>query len=93
MKPTDKPQRHPEATYQTVGEEAIIINLTTGTYYSLNDTGTMFWGLIDGQRTIIDCAQAIAAEYDVELEVLEADLLELAGEFLQEGLIIYWLND
>ena len=88
MKPTDKPQRHPEATHQTVGEEAIIINLNTGTYYSLNDTGTMFWDLIDGQRTITDCARAIAAEYQVEIELVETDLLELAGEFQAEGLII-----
>ncbi len=49
MNITDKPQRHPEATHETVGEEAIIILLSTNTYYSLNDTGTMFWQRLDGQ--------------------------------------------
>ncbi len=88
VKINDKPWRHPEASYQEVGEEAIIINLSTGDYYSLNDTGTVFWDLLDGERTIADCAQMIAAEYDVELEVVEADLLELAAEFEQEGLIL-----
>jgi hypothetical protein len=88
MKLTDKPQRHPDATHETVGEEAIVINVTTGTYYSLNDTGTLFWELLDGQRTVGDCAQAVADEYEVEVEVVEADLLELAAEFEQEGLIV-----
>ena len=88
MKLTDKPQRHPDAAHQTVEEEAIIINVATGSYYSLNDTGTLFWELLDGQRTLADCAQAVADEYEVEVEVVEADLLELATEFEQEGLIV-----
>jgi hypothetical protein len=88
MQLTDKPQHNSNAAHQTVGEEAILINLTTGSYYSLNDTGTMFWELLDGQRTIAECAQLIAAEYEVEAEVVEADLLELAADFKQEGLIV-----
>jgi len=88
MKITDKPQRHPDATYQTVGEESIIIKLSTGDYYSLNDTGTMFWELLNGDRTIADCAQAIAAEYDAPPGDVQSDLLELAAEFAVEGLIV-----
>lgn len=88
MHPSDKPQRHPEATHETVEEEAIIINLNTGVYYTANDTATMFWELIDGQRTIADCARLIAQDYDVEAEVVEADLLELATELKSEGLIV-----
>ena len=88
MKLTEKPQRHPDAAHQTVEEEAIIINVATGSYYSLNDTGTLFWELLDGQRTLADCAQAVADEYEVEVEVVEADLLELATEFEHEGLIV-----
>lgn len=85
---SDKPQHNPNATYQSVGDEAILINLVSGSYYSLNDTGTMFWELLDGQRTIADCARLIAAEYEVEAKVVEADLLELATDFKQEGLIV-----
>ena len=88
MQLTDRPQRSPNATHQTVGEEAIIINLHTGSYYSLNDTGTLFWELIDGERTIADCARLVAQEYEVEVEVVETDLLELAAEFKDEGLIL-----
>ncbi|MFQ5614525.1 MAG: PqqD family protein [Anaerolineae bacterium] len=88
MQASDKPQRHPSATHQTVGDEAIIINVDTGEYFSLNDTGTMFWELLDGQRTIADCARLIAGKYEVEAPLVEADLLELAAEFQSEGLIV-----
>ncbi len=48
----------------------------------------MFWELLDGQRTIADCARLIAGEYEVEAGVVEADLLELAADFKREGLIV-----
>ena len=88
MQLNDKLRHSSNAAHQMVGEEAILINLITGSYYSLNDTGTMFWELLDGERTIADCARLIAAEYEVEADVVEADLLELAAGFEQEGLII-----
>ncbi len=88
MQLADKPQPSPNAAHQLVGEEAILINLNTGSYYSLNDTGTRFWQLLDGQRTIADCAQLIAGEYEVEAAEVQTDLLELAAEFKAEGLII-----
>jgi hypothetical protein len=74
------------ATYQVVADEAILIHLQTGSYYSLNDVGTRFWGLIDGEKTIGDCAAAIAAEYDAPAEVVLSDLLELAEDLRKEGL-------
>jgi hypothetical protein len=88
MQATDKPRHSPNAAHQGVGDEAILINLNTGSYYSLNDTGTKFWELLDGQRTIASFDQLIAAEYEVEAEVVEGDLLELAADFEQEGLIV-----
>ena len=88
MQVTDILERSDDANYEKVGDEAILISLTTGSYYSLNDTGTMFWELIDGQRTIADCAREIAGEYEVEAGLVEADLLELAAEFAEEGLVL-----
>ncbi|MEM7348605.1 MAG: PqqD family protein [Chloroflexota bacterium] len=88
MQTTDKPRHSANATHQAVGEEAIIINLNTGEYYSLNDTGAMFWELLNGENSIKDCATQIAKAYDAEASDVEADLLELATEFESEGLII-----
>ena len=87
MQLTNIPQRNPDIAYEKVGEESILLSLTSGAHYTLNDTGTMFWELIDGKRSIADCAAEIASEYDVEPEIVEADLLELATEFKSEKLI------
>ena len=88
MQATQIPKHSPNVTHQDVGDQAILVSLITGIYYDLNDTGAMFWNLMDGQRTIAQCAAAIAEEYDVEADVVEADLLELATSFEKEGLIL-----
>ncbi len=81
-------QRSPNATFQIVADEAILIHLQTGVYYSLNEVGTAFWNLLDGQRTLDECAAQIAAEYDAPREVVLGDLSELADELAAEGLAV-----
>lgn len=88
MEANTKIQHSPNATFQIVADEAILIHLNTGVYYSLNDVGTSFWNLMDGQRTIGECADTIAAEYSAPPEVVLGDLLELASELAAEDLAI-----
>ena len=89
MEPSTRLQRSPNATFQIVADEAILIHLQSGVYYSLNEVGTAFWQLLDGQRTLDECAGQIAAEYDAPREVIMADLVELAGELAAEGLVTH----
>ena len=74
------------ATFQVVADEAIVIHLQTGVYYSLNEVGTAFWNMLDGQLTIGECADRIAVEYSAPPDLVLADLLELSGELSAEGL-------
>ena len=79
--------RHsPNATYQVVADEAILIHLKTGVYYSLNEVGTSFWQLMDGIRSIQDCASTLAQEYAAPVDVIESDLAEVATDLVREGL-------
>ena len=87
MDPSTRLQRSPNATFQVVADEAILIHLQTGVYYSLNEVGTVFWQMLDGQRSLQDCAAQIAADYDAPQETILSDLNELAGELLKEGLV------
>ena len=84
-------QRSASASYQEVAGEAIVIHLTTGVYYSLNEIGTAYWRLLDGSRTIGECAQAIAdviVEDRPPQEVIVADLLEISQKLVQEKLAV-----
>jgi hypothetical protein len=81
-------KRSANATFQIIAGEAILIHMNTGVYYSLNDVGTSFWNMLDGQRTIGECADAIAGEYDAPREQVLSDLIELANDLAAEDLAV-----
>jgi len=84
---TTKLKRSDNTTYQTVAEEAILIRLDTGTYFSLNKIGTEFWELLDGQHTIEEHAATLAAKYNVDAPMVVSDLLELAEKMAADDLV------
>lgn len=80
-------KRSENVTFQTVADEAILIRLDTGTYFSLNKIGTEFWDMLDGQQTIGEHAAVIAEKYDVDAAMVTDDLLELAMQMQAEQLV------
>ena len=81
-------QRAKNVTFEVVADEAILIDINTGTYFSLNEVGTEFWEMLDGEQTIGQHATTIANKYEVETSMVVADLLELASEMAKDALIL-----
>lgn len=68
--------------------EAILINLSTGAYYSIGSTGGFIWSLVERRLSIDDIVHAVAESYDVARADAEADVLRLSEELRAEGLIM-----
>jgi hypothetical protein len=68
--------------------EAIIINLSNGTYYSTDKVGGLIWEMIELGHGLEATVAAITARYEVSQEQAQADVQRLAGELIQEGLVI-----
>ena len=83
-------QRSVSATYQTVAGEAILVDINSGSYYTLNETGTWVWENLDGQRTIGLLAQELAQLSDIpdQVDRVEQDLIELLGQLAEERLVV-----
>jgi len=67
--------------------EAIVLSLRTAMYYGLDQVGARIWELVREPRRVADIRDAIASEYDVELERCERDVLDLLRQLATEGLI------
>ncbi len=84
------PPRHlrprPHAIAQVIEGEAIVINLTTGAYYSLDGTSAMAWQILADGMPLDRAARAIALHYDVDTSVARTDLESLADRLVQEDL-------
>ena len=67
--------------------EAVIINLSTGSYYTSNQTAGAIWPLIEGRRAVAEIADALAARYQVARQRAEADIVALMSLLLAEEVI------
>ena len=72
-----------------LGEESVILNLKSSTYYGMNPVGTFIWNLLQVPRRVGELHGAVLGEYDVDADLCERDLIELLDQMLREELICF----
>jgi len=77
-----------EVAAKVIDGEAILINLTSGMYYSMDRVGGVIWELIDGTPTAAEIVDAVAGAYEVDRERADSDVRELLAQLVEAGLIV-----
>jgi hypothetical protein len=75
------------AAGDVIDGEAIIINLVTGAYYSMQGIGGEIWSMISARRSVGSMLDEIVAAYDVDYDAANRDLHAVLQQLLDEGLI------
>jgi hypothetical protein len=70
-----------------LGGEAVILQLESGVYHGLNEVGAAIWALLREPRTVEEIQEAILAEFAVDAERCQRDVLSLLRGLEAEGLI------
>ena len=65
----------------------VILGLKDGVYYELNETSARIWSLVQHPCSLRGIVDTLVAEFDVEVERCEADVLALIQEMVTRGLI------
>ncbi len=76
-----------DTPWNVIDEEAVVLNLDSGHYYILNETGCRIWELLDGEKTVANIAGHISLEYEVTEETAAGDIVRILEELLEEKLI------
>jgi hypothetical protein len=68
-----------------VGDECIIVPMADNvadmdSVFTLNDTGSFFWSLIDGERTAEQIIETVLEEYDVDRKTVVKDFSAFIAE-------------
>jgi hypothetical protein len=84
---SDVVRRRPEVTLRVTPTGALLIDLGTGRCWQLNRLGADFLSQVETERSLSEVCTAVGARYDAPLEVIERDLLKLAQELSDSGLI------
>jgi len=70
-----------------LADEAVILDMPSGTYYGLNAVGASIWKLIQVPKTVHQLQEALLEEYEVDADTCEGDLLALLNDLQNKGLI------
>jgi hypothetical protein len=73
---------------EVIDGEAIMINLSTGDYYSMAGVGGWIWSLIEAELSPEEVVAAIVARYDVAPERAQTEAEQLLDELVRENLIL-----
>lgn len=77
----------PEVLVRELGEETVILDLASGTYFGLDEAGTRIWQLLQQGLTLREVCDTMLAEFEVAPQDIERDVLDLASELRDRGLI------
>jgi len=61
--------------FRDLGGEAVLLELESGLYYGLNESGTRMWALLVEHGQVEMTFRALLAEYEVPPDRLEQELL------------------
>jgi hypothetical protein len=75
-----------DVVFRQLDDEAVLLNLQTGSYFGLDPVGTRIWLLIIQHGSLARILAAMVEEYAADPEVIERDLLELSRQFCTKGL-------
>lgn len=81
----------PQQVSRDLGGEAVVLQLDSGVYYGLDPVGASVWNHLKKPVSVEQLRDAVMAEYDVDAERCERDLMALLDRLLSENLIE--LND
>ncbi len=87
LQPDSVLQRSGDVRFRVVDDEGVVVRQAAGEVLVLNAMATRILALADGVAPVDAWVQALLAEYDVDRQVLQRDVLAFAAELLEEGML------
>ncbi len=73
--------------FRRIDDEAVVVRQRAGEVLVMNETAARLLELADGRTSVADWVDVLAAEYEVEREALERDVLAFALDLAAEGML------
>jgi hypothetical protein len=82
----------PQVVHETIDGETIVLNLEKGLYYSLNDTGSLLWSLIENKCPKKEIVKEITRLFVDDEDHLKKQFETFLDSLIQEGLVVFSEN-
>jgi hypothetical protein len=77
----------PDVQGTTMDGETVLLDLSSGRYYTLNRLGSVIWEHCTGVQTVHEIHGVLCDRFEVAPERALDDLVALANELIQEGVL------
>ena len=77
----------PDVQGASMEGETVLLDLSSGRYYTLNRLGSVIWGHCSGHSTISDIHAVLCDRFEVSSDRALDDLVALINELVKEGLL------
>jgi len=77
-----------EALVATLADGAVLLNLQTKRYFSLNETGTRIWEMVQQMVDEETIVATLLTEYDVDEPMARAEVRRILDELIEAELIV-----
>lgn len=78
----------PEALVATLSDGAVLLNLQTKRYFSLNETGTRIWEMVQQTAEEETIISTLLGEYEVEESTVRPEVRRILDELVDAQLIV-----
>ena len=84
---SDQDKIKPETLVNNIGGETVLLNLTSDSYFGLDQIGTDMWRHLTAEASIQAAYEKLLGEYEVDPETLRNDLTALLERLVENQLV------
>jgi hypothetical protein len=77
----------PSTVHEQFGEETVILNLETGSYYSAQEAGSLIWNLVAEGHSETSILGRVNAEYSGNGDEISAATIKFLDQLAEESLV------
>jgi hypothetical protein len=77
----------PQVMSRLVGDETVLLDLSSGIYFGLDGVGKRIWETVEEGRSLAETATVITSEFEVDEAQAQADVIEFAKDLVERGLL------
>lgn len=71
-----------------LSDRLALLDMETGTYFSLNQSGTLIWSKLTENKSVSEIADALIEEYEISRDQALQDSKNLIEELVSQGLVV-----
>ena len=76
----------PDVIFQALDGEAVLLDIASEEYFSLNEVGMRMWQLLSENSNTEEAIQQLLLEYEVDETTLHQDMAQWIDELVELGL-------